>query len=110
MEVLVVLIGCAIGAVMCILGYFTTPGYRKKYKKCVADVDEVILDVYKATKMIPGMDSEDPMRINAIVVETIMANYLVQRIFTQGGVLYFKEINSKWIQQRLDIVKQTQIK
>lgn len=109
MEVLVILIGCAIGAVICILGYLMTPGYRKKYKKCVADVDDAILDVYKATKMIPGMDNEDPMRINAIVVETIMANYLVQRIFTQGGALYSKEINSKWIQQRLDIVKQTQI-
>lgn len=90
--------------------YLTRSNYKERYNQCVAEIDEVLLDVYRATKMIPGMDEIDPMQVNAIVVQTIMVNYLVQRVFTKAGVLYLKETSSKWIQGRLDIVKQSQIK
>jgi hypothetical protein len=88
--------------------YLTSKEYRKKYKRCLLDVDEAILDVYKATQMI--MDFADAAQIDATVVETIVSNFIIQRIFTQAEVIYSFETNPKWIQKRLDVLKQNQIK
>ena len=94
--------------VILLYGILHTPKYKKRYAKCVEAVDEAVLDVLKAVRII--MEDADPAQIDATVVEAIMVNFIVQRTFTQNGVLYWKETSPEWIQTRLDIVKAAQVK
>lgn len=103
-----VFIVCFVWPSIIIYILLTRPKYKKRYAACVSEVDEAIQDILKASRII--MEHSDPAQIDAVVVETVMKNVLVQRIFTQGGVLYIKETNPEWIQKRLDIVKTNQIK
>lgn len=71
----------------------------RKRKACVAAVDEAILDISRAIKLL-GYD--DPAAEYNMIVETIIKNHIVQRIYTQSGVLYFRETGPKWIRSRID--------
>ena len=81
--------------------------YKMRYKKCLDEVDDALVDTYTATRMI--MIGADPIQITATTIEAVMTNYLIQRIFVKHGVLYFSETSPKWIHTRLDQVKETRI-
>jgi len=78
--------------------------YRQRYKNCVADVLEAISDITKATNMV--MYGYDPARIDAVILETILGNFIIQRTFAEYGVLYIREVRPKWIQRQMKKVKE----
>lgn len=69
--------------------------YKARYAQCMADIEESFLDVIKATRII--MDGEDPKRTEAVIVESIVKNVIVPRIFAMHDVICTRESSTKWI-------------
>lgn len=78
--------------------------YKKRYEACLKDLDETIFDIIKATRIILT-GRGDLEVIDRVVVETIMKNLIIQRIFTRHEVLYNKHMTEKWITNRVQKVK-----
>lgn len=85
------------------LGIILSKNYRKRYRECLADVDEAILDTINAVNII--MFGCDPLQIDCVVLETIETNVLIQRIFTKHNVIYTTQPSRRWIQKRIEKVK-----
>lgn len=90
-------------ALLITLDIILSKNYRKRYRECLADVDEAILDTINAVNII--MFGCDPLQIDCVVLETIETNVLIQRIFTKHNVIYTTQPSRRWIQKRIEKVK-----
>lgn len=79
--------------------------YKHRYARCLVELDEALLDVIRSTRIVMETTDCQQPQIDAVMVETVEKNHLVQRIFETHHVLYISQTSRRWISKRLEIVK-----